>query len=151
MSIPGTHRFMKRLGLPVVVAVVAVAGVGCGDESSYVYVEPASVEAVGDDLWKVSLTERAAERTGIETVEVAMQSIDGVDRLVVPYSSIMYHFDGATFTYTNPEPLLFIRAPITIDSIDGDVAVRDDGPEVGTAVVTVGAAQLYGVEFGIGK
>ena len=55
------------------------------------------------------------------------------------------------FTYTNPEPLLFIRAPIKIDYIDGDVAVLDDGPEVGTAVVTVGAAQLYGVEFGIGK
>jgi hypothetical protein len=29
--------------------------------------------------------------------------------------------------------------------------VLDDGPAVGTAVVTVGAAELYGVEFGIGK
>ncbi len=148
MIIPAHHRFVKRLGLLVVISAV---GVGCGDESSYVYVEPASIEAVGDDLWEVSLTERAAERTGIETVEVAMQAINGVERLVVPYSSVMYHYDGATFTYTNPEPLMFVRAPITIDFIDGDVAILDEGPDVGTPVVSVGAAQLYGVEFGIGK
>ena len=148
MIISGHHRLSRRLGL---LAVITFVGAGCGDESSYVYVEPASVEAVDDDLWEVSLTERAAERTGIETVEVAMEAIDGVERLVVPYSAVMYHYDGATFTYTNPEPLRFVRAPITIDFIDGDVAVLDDGPDVGTSVVSVGAAQLYGVEFGIGK
>jgi hypothetical protein len=53
--------------------------------------------------------------------------------------------------YTNPEPLVFLRSPITIDYIDGDLAVLSEGPAVGTAVVTLGAAELFGTETGVSK
>ena len=34
--------------------------------------------------------------------------------------------------------------------IDGDVAVLSSGPPVGTRIVTVGVAELFGTEFGVG-
>ena len=134
----------------------------CSSSSDYVYAPPATLEEVGTDLWRVTLTDSAAERTGIETAAVSeatsawvqrrsSRSIDGADRLVIPYSAVMYHFDGSTWTYTNPDGLNYLREPIDIDFIDQDRAVLISGPPVGSTVVSVGAAELYGVEFGIGK
>lgn len=75
----------------------------------------------------------------------------GTNRLVVPYASVIYGPTGVTWTYTSVEPLVFVRQVITIDYIDGDLAVLLDGPPVGTDVVTVGAAELYGAELGLGQ
>jgi hypothetical protein len=60
---------------------------------------------------------------------------------------VLYDTEGKTWTYTNPEPLVFVRHLVTIDHIDGDKAFLADGPPAGTKVVTVGAAELYGSEF----
>jgi hypothetical protein len=53
--------------------------------------------------------------------------------------------------YTNPEPLVFVRHAIVIDYIEGDLAILSEGPDAETAVVTVGAAELYGAETGVSK
>jgi hypothetical protein len=53
--------------------------------------------------------------------------------------------------YTNPERLSFVREAITIDFIERDQAYLLEGPEVGTAVVTLGAAELFGTETGVSK
>ena len=42
------------------------------------------------------------------------------------------------------------RVLIAAFVIDGDLAVLSHGPPSGTEVVTVGAAELFGAEFGIG-
>ena len=101
---------------------------------------------------RVILTEQAADRLGIETTAISdseVQSAAGVTTLrkVVPYSAVLYDVDGGAFVYTSPEPLTFVRAPINVDYIKGDVAVLSDGPSFGTAVVTVGSAELFGAEF----
>jgi hypothetical protein len=44
---------------------------------------------------------------------------------------------------------VYQREPITITSIDGDEVRLSEGPEPGTPVVTVAAAELVGVEAGI--
>ncbi len=75
----------------------------------------------------------------------------GGPRKVVPYSAVIYDLHGDTWTYTNPEPLVFVRHRITVDYIERDTAVLLDGPPAGTAVVTVGAAELFGVELGVGQ
>ena len=151
---------MKRKTLLTTKVRLAVVGIAisaglfataCSDSSDYVYIDPASTEEVGTDLWEVTLTERAAQRTGIETVEVSMRTVEGAERLTIPYSAVMYHYDGTEWTYTVPSPLTYLRAAIEIDYIDGDLAVLNSGPNEGTEVVSVGAAELYGVEFGIGK
>lgn len=74
-----------------------------------------------------------------------------VEGLVVPYSAVVYGLYGETWVYTNPEPLTYIRHPITVEYIEGGQAFLSDGPPVGTSVVTVGAQMLYGADTGVGK
>ena len=86
-------------------------------------------------------------------IEIPGQRVDGgpSQRQVVPYAAVLYDAKGDTWVYTNPNPLTFVRHPIHIDYIEGDLAVLSDGPAAGTAVVLVGAAELFGAETGIGK
>jgi hypothetical protein len=62
---------------------------------------------------------------------------------------VLYDAAGDTWTFTNPEPLVFVRQRISVTYIDGNRAVLADGPAPGTPVVTVGAAELYGAELGV--
>jgi hypothetical protein len=110
--------------------------------------KPAVVERVeGTKLSRVRLTSKAAERLDIKTATVR----EAQQRKVVPYAAVLYDAYGDTWVYTSPEPLIFIRHSIKIDRIEGDLAVLSDGPPAGTAVVTVGGAELFGTEFEIGK
>ena len=52
----------------------------------------------------------------------------------------------ATFRH----PSVLARMAVTVDHITGDAAFLSAGPKVGTEVVTIGAAELYGVEEGVG-
>ena len=119
--------------------------------------EPATVEPIeGTDLSRVILTAKASERLGIETALVRQAEVgpaggEAALRKVIPYAAVLYDPNGNTFVYTNGEPFTFVRAPITVDYIEGELAILHDGPPSGTAVVTVGAAELYGTEFGVGK
>jgi hypothetical protein len=120
------------------------------DETETGYSEPAVVEPIeGTSLNRVTLTQKASERLGIETAAVQAQEAGGTPAKVLPYSAVLYAANGDTWTYTNPEPLVFVRQKISIDRVDGESAVLSDGPDVGTKVVTVGAAELIGTEFGV--
>jgi hypothetical protein len=83
-------------------------------------------------------------------VELSMLG-SGTLRKVVPYSAVIYDLTGETWVYTVPEPLTYVRQPITVNYIEGDTAVLVDGPDTGTLVATVGVAELYGVDTGVGK
>ena len=83
-------------------------------------------------------------------VELALSGA-GERRKLVPYAAVLYDAQGKTWVYTNPEPLVFVRQSIQIDTVVGDETRLLAGPPVGTAVVTVGGAELYGTEFGVGK
>jgi hypothetical protein len=113
--------------------------------------KPAHVEAIaGSELHKVTLTARAAERLDIKTDRVQDMVVGGAKRKVVPYAAVLYDAHGDTWVYTSPEPLVFVRHAIHVEYISGDRAVLSQGPPAGTAVVTVGAAELFGAEFEIG-
>ena len=114
--------------------------------------EPAKVEPIeGTDFSWVFLTERAAERLDIKTVLLREEEVDGEQRLVVPYSAVIYGLNGETWVYVGPETLTYVRESITVDYIEGDLVILSDGPAVGTNVVTVGVPELYGAETGVGK
>ena len=83
-------------------------------------------------------------------VELALSG-EAEKRNVVPYASVLYDAKGNTWVYTNPEPNVFVRQPIRVETVVGNEALLTEGPPVGTAVVTVGGAELYGTEFGVGK
>jgi hypothetical protein len=118
-------------------------------------VEAFTMEPVDEEsgLNRLTVQERAAERIGIETEQVGAAAPAGGDsqRTTVPYAAVIYDPQGATWVYTNPEPLVFVRHSITVDHIEGDVALLLDGPPAGTSVVTVGVAELFGMELGVGK
>ncbi len=66
---------------------------------------------------------------------------------VVPYGAVYYDGKGAPWVYVNGKPLTFERQRIGVERVTGDLAVLSEGPPVGTPVVTVGAALLYGAEI----
>jgi hypothetical protein len=82
-------------------------------------------------------------------IELALTG-SGKPQKIVPYSSVIYDLHGDTWAYTSPENLTFIRHAISVDYIEGDAAVLTDGPPSGTTIVVVGAAELFGTEFGVG-
>jgi hypothetical protein len=137
------------------VTVIALQLSGCKEEKVAQKIHPATVEESGQKgILRVTLTARAAERIGIETTQVreeVVTSADGaVTRKVVPYGALMYDKKGDTWTFTNPQPLVYVRQPIAVERIDGDRVVLAEGPPAGTAVVTVGAAELMGAEHKYG-
>jgi hypothetical protein len=107
-------------------------------------VAPSTLEKIeGSELSRVILTEKAAERLGIETVSASGNE--------VPYAAVIYDIEGNTWVYTNPEPLTYVRAPIVIDRIDGDTAFLSENLTSDLTVVTVGVSELYGTETGVSK
>ena len=146
------HRHYWMFG----VTIAAGLGLaGCSTASvdvPAVAIEPPShVEPIeGSELSRVILSEMAAQRLDIQTTEVTSEERDGAPRKVIPYGAVLYDQNGAAWTYTNPEPLTFVRHPITVEMVDGDRAWLAEGPPDGTAVVSVGAAELYGTEYEVG-
>lgn len=150
-KIPAILAVVIVLGAAIAVALTMLGQAEGGSSAGAAHEAPATVEhAAGSDIARVTLTQRAAERLDIQTAAATTESVAGAERLVVPYSSIIYDADGGTWTYTNPEPLVFERAAISVDSIEGDRVLLLEGPPAGTPVVVVGAAELFGAEFGVG-
>ncbi len=150
------------------IAGLVIAGLGltgCGsspvssaDTSDSAEPGPAVVEPVeGTELSRITLTEMAAHRLGITTVPVGQTAVrtgqagTAPGGTVIPYTALLYDPEGVTWVYTNPEPLVYLRHEVTVAQIAGDQAVLTQGPPAGTAVVTVGAAELYGAELGVGQ
>jgi hypothetical protein len=117
----------------------------CGPSTSTSeFVPPSKLEPIeGSELQRVILTEKAAERIGVETV-----SVSGVE---VPYAAVIYDIEGNTWIYTMPEPLTFVREQIVIDNIEGDTAILAESLPSEFNVVTVGVAEIYGTETGVSK
>ena len=108
---------------------------------------PAATVEAGDDgePARLLLSEEAVGRLGVETAPVEGEAGD----LTIPYAAVVYDAEGGTWTFIELESRVYQRAPIEISSVDGDEARLSDGPEPGTEVVTVAAAELVGVEAGI--
>jgi hypothetical protein len=138
----------------VILIIAGLQLAACGQTSSTTASnpKPAKVEPSGvEGINRVVLTDKAAQRIAVQTAPVREEQVNGAQRKVIPYAAVIYGLKGETWTYTSPAPLTFVRQAITVDYIDGDKVVLVDGPSAGTAVVTVGAAELYGADTGIGK
>jgi hypothetical protein len=66
---------------------------------------------------------------------------------VVPYDAVYYDAKGTAWVYVNTGPLTFERQRISVERVIGDQVVVSEGPPLGTPVVVVGAALLYGAEI----
>jgi predicted small secreted protein len=147
------HKNRWLVALLIIVSLQLAACIQTADQASQGGgEEPARVEPVaGTDFSRVILTAEAAKRLNIQTAPVHDVQAGGTAMKVVAYSALIYGLHGESWVYTNPEPLTYVRAAITVDHIDGGLAYLLDGPPSGTSVVTVGAPELYGVETGVGE
>lgn len=71
--------------------------------------------------------------------------------LVVPRAALLRDVDGGTWVYEALDKHKYARRRVRVESVVGDVASLTAGPKPGVNVVTDGAAELFGVEFGGGK
>jgi hypothetical protein len=108
--------------------------------------EPVAIETVpGTELTRLVVEPEAVEALGITTADVA----DAAGTRELPSAALLYGPDGSPFVYVRSDEDTFDRRPVTVDHVDGDRAVLREGPDAGTPVVTQGAAELVGMEFGL--
>ena len=110
---------------------------------------PAKVEKNADTgIAKLTLTQKGIDRLDLKTEPV---TAGAGSEIKLPYGALMYDANGKTWVYTNPEPRVFERQEIAVSRVEAGVVTATAGPLVGTQVVTVGAAELFGAEFNTGK
>ena len=112
---------------------------------------PALIKPVaGSQIPQLQLTEHAIQRLGIVTQPVRQtRAAAQPAHEVIPYAAVVYDTDGSTWTYVNTAARTYERKPITVTDIEGEAALLSAGPPAGSAVVTVGAAELLGTEYDI--
>jgi hypothetical protein len=106
------------------------------------------VQMEGTDVSRVILTAEAIERLGIKTQPVARFGA-AAKNTAIPVVALIYDTSGRTWVYTTTEPMTYVRQTVVVARIEGDKAVLQSGPDAGTPVVTVGAAELLGTEYGV--
>lgn len=145
-----------RLAVPLMIVMLGITGcAGHAATATPGAPEPATVESIaGTDLHRVTLTEQAMDRLGIQTkpVQAAPAVVPGAPKLtVIPVDAVIYDPKGQSWAYTVSDSRTFTRQAIVIDHIDGKSAYLKSGPAVGAPVVTVGASELLGAEYGVGE
>ena len=86
-----------------------------------------------------------------ERVSVRLPLSGAEQGLVVPTSAILYDLNGGSWIYEMTGPTTFVRRRVEIRSQLGDRTLLARGIDPGKKVVTAGAAELFGTEFGAGK
>jgi RND family efflux transporter MFP subunit len=110
----------------------------------------ADAATAGVDLFYSLPNRDRALRPGLRvTVRVPLRASE--QSLVVPRAAVLYDAMGGTWVYEARDNGTFVRQRVALADIVSDVAVLRQGPSAGTRVVTSGAAELFGTEFGVGK
>lgn len=155
---PG-NKPTRRLATPLVIALLACGLAGLGVYLAFSLsssgpvseegAQPAVLEPTGTSgVSRVVLSQSAAKRLNIQTAPVTTVHLNRRSRTAIPYTAILYDTNGDAWTYTSPEPLVFVREDVEVTRVKEGEAILARGPPVGTAVVTVGEVELWGVEYG---
>ena len=73
------------------------------------------------------------------------------ESLVIPWSAILYDMNGGNWVYVKVSPHVYSRRRVEVSHIVDELAVLTRGVDEGDEVVTAGAAEIFGTEFGVGK
>lgn len=86
-----------------------------------------------------------------QKVGVTLSERSSEESLVVPWSAVLHDTSGGTWVYENTAPQQYVRRRVEVRRVVDGRAVLARGPAVGAKVVTAGAAEIFGTEFGTGK
>ncbi len=112
---------------------------------------PPSANAVAGtvDLYFALDNRDRAYRVG-QRVSVALPLASGPSEgLSVPASAILRDIYGGEWVYAKTEADTYVRQRIEVAATEGGRAILSRGLRPGTLVVTAGAAELFGTEFGV--
>jgi hypothetical protein len=149
-QMPGGSKLQQhrhRRWIVAALLAIPLLAAACGGTADEAAKPPAVAEAVKGGFTRITLSSEAAKRLDIQTAPVRSDGSRSA-RTIIPYGAVLYDPDGATWTYTSPAHLVFVRHDITVDRIVGKLAFLTKAPPLGTRVVTVGATELWGVEYG---
>jgi len=82
-------------------------------------------------------------------VTLALKSHE--ESLAIPWSAVLHDVQGGTWVYENTAPQTFVRRPVEVKRVSGELALLGRAPQTGAKIVTVGAVELFGTEFSTGK
>lgn len=85
-----------------------------------------------------------------QRVGVTLALKESAEDLTVPWSAVVMDINGGTWVYEKLDEHKFARRRVQVRHVKDGVAVLKTGPAAGTAVVTVGAQELFGTEVGNG-
>lgn len=86
-----------------------------------------------------------------QRVAVTIALKDEKDSLVVPWAAVLYDIHGGAWVYEKTGDYTYTRSRVQVRRVVGPQAVLASGPEPGTQIVTDGATELFGTEFGNAK
>ncbi len=89
---------------------------------------------------------RIGQKVSVSLIKTGLR-----DSLAISGSAILYDIHGGTWVYIQLEPHVFSRRRVEVSYMSGDLVVLARGLREGDLVVTTGAAEIYGTEFGVGK
>jgi RND family efflux transporter MFP subunit len=110
----------------------------------------ANATTAGVDLYYAMPNPNQRFRPG-ERVAVRLPRRETDTGLVVPKAALLHDAYGGTWVYVAREPQVYSRQRVVVTDVSGPLAILSQGPVQGMRVVTDGAAELFGVEFGSGK
>jgi RND family efflux transporter MFP subunit len=82
---------------------------------------------------------------------VTLAERDSEQSPVAPWSAVIHDIHGGAWVYENIAPQQYARRRVEVRRVVNSLAVLARGPAVGAKIVTAGAAELFGTEFGTGK
>jgi len=98
------------------------------------------------EVGNLSHTLRLGQRVGVR-VPVRGET----ETLVVPWAAVLHDLHGGQWVYEATAPQTFVRRRVQVTRVVERDAVVASGPKPGAKIVTDGAAELFGTEFGAGK
>jgi RND family efflux transporter MFP subunit len=73
------------------------------------------------------------------------------ESLVIPWSAILYDMNGGNWVYVKVSPHVYSHRRVEVSHIVDGLVVLTRGVDEGDEVVTAGAVEIFGTEFGVGK
>jgi RND family efflux transporter MFP subunit len=70
---------------------------------------------------------------------------------VISAGALLHDINGGVWVYERTAPRTYARRRVEVEDTIGGLALLARGPASGKPIVTEGAAELFGVEFGVGK
>ncbi|MGH9173640.1 MAG: efflux RND transporter periplasmic adaptor subunit [Vicinamibacterales bacterium] len=134
---------------------VAISGLGNGSGTTIMATRvngPPSADPATSttDLFFAPSSGHQVLRAG-ERVNVQLPLRESESSLVVPAAGIVYDMQGGTWVYEAMGNHVFARRRVEVGGQSGDKVLIARGLRAGQRVVTDGAAELFGTEFGAGK